>query len=71
MHEKHEINYNISYFRDYLKDLDDFIYKESLSITVYDYMRLVWEIQRVRKYIEHLKHIELLEIETIYKTVKL
>lgn len=59
----HATDGKISYFKDYLKRLDDFIYKESMTITVYEYMRLVWEIERVRKYIKHLKHIELINIE--------
>lgn len=69
MHEKHEINYNIAYFRDYLKQVDIFLYKESLSLTTGEYYRLVLEIDRIREHIEFLEYIELLEIETSYKII--
>ncbi len=70
MHEKHEINYNIAYFRDYLKQVDIFLYKESLSLTTGEYMLLMVEMEDIREHIEFLEYLELLEIETIYKTIK-
>ncbi len=69
MHQNHEINYNIGYFRDYLKGLDIFLYKESIGLTTTKYYRLVLEIDRIREHIEFLEYLELLEIETTYKTV--
>lgn len=63
MHEKHEINYNIAYFRDYLKGLDIFLYKESIGLTTGEYYRLFLEIDRIREHIEFLEYIELINIE--------
>ena len=69
MHNNHEINYNISYFRDYLKQLDIFLYKESMSLTTGEYLLIMVEMEDIREHIEFLEWIELLEIETTYKTV--
>ena len=70
MYKKHAINYNIEYFRDYLKELDIFLYKESMSLTTGQYYRIVLELDRIREHIEFLEYIELINIETTYKTVK-
>ena len=58
-----------AYFRDYLKGLDTFLYKESLSLTACEYMLIIVEMADIREHIEFLEWIELLEIETTYKTV--
>ncbi len=71
MHKEHAINYNIGYFRNYLKGLDTFLYKESLSLMVFEYMLIMVEMADIREHIEFLEYIELINIETIYKTVKL
>ncbi len=71
MHQNHEINYNISYFRNYLKQLDIFLYKESIGLTTGKYMLIMVEMVDIREHIEFLEYIELLEIETTYKTVTL
>ncbi len=70
MYKKHAINYNIEYFRDYLKELDVFLYKESLSLSVYKYMLIMGEMDDIREHIKFLEYIELINIETTFKTVK-
>ena len=71
MHQRHEINYNITYFRDYLKALDVFLYKESMSLTTGEYLLIMVEMEDIREHIEFLEYIELINIETTYKTVKI
>ena len=70
MYKKHAINYNIEYFRNYLKELDIFLYKESLSLTTGKYMLIMVEMDDIREHIKFLEYIELINIETTYKTVK-
>ena len=65
-----DINGKSAYFRDYLKQLDIFLYKESMSLTTGEYMLIMVEMEDIREHIEFLEYIELLEIETTYKTVK-
>lgn len=67
MHQNHEINYNIEYFRDYLKGLDMFLYKESIGLTSTKYYRIFLEIDRIREHIEFLEYIELINIEVTFK----
>ncbi len=62
---------NITYFWNYLKLLDTFRHKESMSLTTGEYMRLVMEIETIRHYIKYLEFNELINIETTYKTVTL
>ena len=70
MYKKHAINYNIEYFRNYLKELDVFLYKESLSLTTGKYMLIMVEMDDIREHIKFLEYIELINIEVKYKTVK-
>jgi hypothetical protein len=65
-----DINGKSAYFRDYLKALDVFLYKESMSLTTGEYMLIMVEMADIREHIEFLEWIELLEIETTYKTVE-
>ena len=51
MHENHAINYNIEYFRDYLKGLDIFLYKESRTLTTGEYVRIMIEMEEIREHI--------------------
>ena len=66
-----EINGKRKYFEDYLKQLDIYLYKESIGLTTTKYYRLFLEIDRIREHIEFLEYIELINIETTYKTVTL
>ncbi len=71
MHQKHSINGSIDYFRDYLERLDVFLYKESISLTTGKYMLIMVEMEDIREHIKFLEYIELINIETTYKTVEL
>lgn len=63
-------NGKIAYFRDYLKQLDIYLYKESMSVTVREYMILVTELEDIKHYIKYLEFNELINIETTYKIVE-
>ena len=56
-----------AYFRDYVGSLNIFLYKESLSLTMGEYMCIVLEIERIREYIEFLEYNELINIEVNYE----
>ena len=59
----HATDGKISYFKDYLERLDVFLYKESLGLTVWEYMRLVRELETIKHYIKYLEFNELINIE--------
>ncbi len=67
----HSTDGEITYFWNYLKQLDTFRNKESITFTTGEYMRLVTEIETIRHYIKYLEFNELINIETNYKTVEL
>ena len=46
----------ITYFEGYLKGLNGFLYKESLNLTIRDYMRLIIEILAIKDYIQTLNN---------------
>ncbi len=48
-------NGKIEYFTDYLSGLDEFLYKESLTLTISEYAEIFYEMESVRNYIEYLK----------------
>ena len=57
------INGKSDYFRDYLKGLDVFLYKESMTLTTGEYVRIMIEMDEVREHIKFLEYIELINIE--------
>ena len=46
---------DLGYYTKYLKGLEDFLYKESLSLTTSEYFRLAEEIERMKEYIGQLE----------------
>jgi len=46
---------DIPYFEKYKKGLDDFLYTESLNLSVKQYMEIVKETKRVMLFIEMIK----------------
>lgn len=45
----------ITYFEDYVDNLNEFMYKESLILTIREYMLLVFEVENIKNYINQLK----------------
>lgn len=61
---------DIEYFENYLKELNVFLYKESLSLTINEYIIIVLETERIRDYIDYLKELKNInkqESEITYK----
>ena len=63
-------NGKLEYFRDYLKALDIYLYKESINLTTGEYYRLVLEIERVREYVKYLELSFIKEMNVEYELVK-
>ena len=62
-------NGKLDYFRDYLKALDIFLYKESINLTTGEYYRLVLELDRIREHIEFLEFSSVKEMNVEYELV--